>query len=408
MKRKIMIILLLCSSLLFAVKPRWVERTEMGKPIKNAKKYYFGIGVGASQNDADKLARESFAKNLEVIVKSIIEQVTIEKNGKLWEKFISESEVTTNVKLLGTNITERHNENEKFYSLIQYKKDEYHKMYIEELERDLQKVIADNKHQEASKQEELRSAHEYFKLKLSETKHKLIQKIDKFELNAEKNRQRKIIIAKYKQEYSDFLSCKPPEKCLSFWNGELTNQNHKFSLGLEIYPFAMESFYYGFRYWQLELSSFTKFADDDFTQDIALKYQILPNAGAVYKTSISFGFVGFANKMTTEFKNIEADYSPFISGNITAPNFHYSYFSFYGDKRKIVLGLTNYTFYQHLKDKLALILECNYMIDEKWENRFEDKIIFQAGFRFKTAKNLYSSLEYRDNEKIVFSTDWSF
>ncbi|MBC8527785.1 MAG: hypothetical protein H8D22_13195 [Candidatus Cloacimonetes bacterium] len=393
--------------------PEWVQRYQKGKPIKNASEYYFGIGVSnKSKSDADTKAREEFAKNIEIQVKCIQKDMLQEKNGRVWENFVSILEIVTDVNLLGINITEKF-QNPKtgeFYSIIQVQKDEYNKIVYDELTRKLEKTIYESKIEEAKEQEGLRKVQAEFKLWLQKEKDKTERKIQKFQLKQKKKQEMKKMINQFKNEYGDFIKSKPPERVISFWNAELPIKNNKASLELGMNPFSIHSLYYAHKFWKLELSSYSEFNKNKFDkQDILLKYQVLPNSGAFYKTTVSLGFIVYDNEISDKnSKDIKVKYTPFITGNITLPNLHFSYISLYGDIRKYSIGIVSYALYGHLNDKLSVLLELDYIPDKDHRNRFNDSFLIQPGIRFKTAKNVYSTLAYKNNEMVTLSVDLTF
>jgi len=393
--------------------PEWVERYQKDKAIKNASEYYFGIGVSIkSKEDADTKAREEFAKNIEVQVKCIQKDMLQEKNGRDWENSISISETVTDVNLLGINISERYQDPKtgEFYSIIKVQKDEYNKIVYDELTRKLEKEIYESKIEEAKEQEGLRKVQAEFKLWLQKEKDKVERKIQKFQLKQKKKQEMEKMINQFKKEYSDFIKYKPLEKVISFWNAGLPTKNNKASLELGLNPFSIHSLYYARKFWKLEISSYSEFTKNKFDkQDFNLKYQVLPNSGAFYKTTISLGFIVYDNEISEKnSKDIKVKYTPFVTGNITLPNLHFSYFYFYGDLRKYAIGIESYLLYGHLKDKLSLLLELDYIPDKDHRNRFNESFLIQPGIRFKTANNVYSTLAYRNNEMFVLSVDLTF
>ncbi|MEA2103574.1 MAG: hypothetical protein U9P79_02885, partial [Candidatus Cloacimonadota bacterium] len=391
-----LIILFLVPNVINAAIPEWAERYQKGKSIKNADDYYFGIGESIqSRGKADDNARKEFSKNVEVQVKCVESEIVKDKNGKVWEKFVSVSEVVTDVNLGGVSITERFKDPDTGtnYSIIQIRKDKYNKLVYDELQRKLEREINENKMAEAGEKEGIRKAQAQFKLWIQNEKNKIDHKIQQFKLKQNRKQEMAKLMEQYKKEYENFLNLQPPGKVLSFYNAELSAKSNRISLELGISPFSIQSVYYARKLWKLELAAYSEFSDNKYDrQDIVFKYQLLPNSGALYKTTFALGAIAYANSMDNDFKDLEIKFTPFVTGNITLPNLLFSYLSFYGDVRKYSIGLNSYVLYGHLQDKLSAILEFDYIADKDHRNKYGDEFLIQPGIRFKTANNVYSTL----------------
>lgn len=394
-------------------KPDWVKRSQKGKSLINASNYYYGIGISSQSSEiADNQARKEFAKNIEFQVKCVEKEIIKEKNGHLWESFVSISEVVSDINFRGVTISQRYYDKklEKYYSIIKIQKDRYNKLVYEELQNRLEREKYKNRIEEASKREEIRSEQENFKLWLEQENNYLEMKLTKIKLRKEKEAKRKRYIEIFKNTYGDFLEIQPPSKLISFYNGELSSMKNQLSLSLNICKYPFRSIFYAHKFWNLELSTYCEFDKKSFSrQDLSIKYQLLPNSGSFYKTSLSMGLTAYEyNISKKKFAQIKPEASLFLSGNITIPDIRFSYISFYGGFRKISIGLTSLLFYEQLADKICTILELSYLNDKNLRNKHNDAFIIQPGLRFKTAKNMYSTISYRDYNLFSLNIIWEF
>ena len=375
-------------------KPDWVRRYQKGKSIKSALDYYYGIGTSKkSQSEADIKAREEFAISVEVKVKSIFEEEIKEKNRRVFEFSRYSLSELTEISIKGITVTERYEDLRKrtYYSLIKIRKDEYNRIKYGEIKRELERQQMELQRQMLSHQIEEQAARE-------KTRHWW----ELWEIKKEEFLRKKVY-------YREFLQNQPPGKVITLRNGQLSSRTHELSFGIGIVPVSISSLYYAYRFWQLELILNMGFRDNQLQQqDLSLKFQLLPNTGEFYKTSISFGFVEYVGSISEmDLKEVQPKYSPFIAGNITVPIWYNSYISFYGDFKKVSLGINNFIFYENLKDKVSFLFQIDFILAEDFRNRFVDPVLFQIGLRFKTFRNISSSLTYEDHELFVFSVDIS-
>ena len=390
--------------------PDWAKRFQHGKSIKDADDYYFGVGSSrVSKQDADKMAREEFAQNIEVQVSSVQKEILKEKNGIVWESYVSVTEVVTDVNLKGIHIVERYTDSSSktYYSLIKIQKDEYNKIVFEELQKELERTIYENKIEEADQKEGIRSTQEKFKLWLEKETNLLRQKVDEFRLQIKQKQIEKDLIAKRKKEFQNFVDLKPPIKALTFYSAELPDKKNILSAEIGISPFSIQSFEYIRKIWKFTLGSYSEFHDNEFyRQDISLKFQMLPNSGDFNKITIAIGAIGFDHSLhDKKFEAIDVKFTPCVAGNISLPTFMSSYISVYGESRKYAVAWSSLLFFRSLEDRLSLILELDYIPDTCYRNKYQDPVILQPGLRFKTTKDVYTTIAYKNNE--IFSISLS-
>ncbi|MBU4446719.1 hypothetical protein KJ656_16825 [bacterium] len=419
------------------MRPEWLQRYMEGQGIENAVNCYYGIGESKkSQSDADARARKEFALSVEVRVKSVLEDEIQQKGRKLKEftKYISKQ--ISDLSLRGITITERWYEDlertvlkvpikeTRYFSLIKIEKDKYERLVSDEIDRDLKikekeyeeeialKRLNERKHREELQLKE--SEHEREKrkdrLKLEKKEHESEIKKDNFLQKLGNIKRRTAELYQQKGLFRDFLNETPPSKVITLRNGEIINGKHEISAGMGISPVTFESIFYGYRFGILEISGEFNLLNNKFDrQDLFLKIQLLPNTGELWKTSLSFGFVEYLNSIyKTNFNKLKPKYSPFLAMNVTVPTFYYSYFSFYGDARKIQVGINNYSLYKHFTDKIGFLLQIDYVYDKSFRNRFNDPMLFQAGVRFKATKNLAFTLAYEKHEILTFTLNGIF
>ncbi len=214
---------------------------------------------------------------------------------------------------------------------------------------------------------------------------------------------------KKKVYYRDFLLDQPPGKVITLRNGQLSSRIHELSFGIGVVPVSISSVYYAYHFWQLEFLLNIKFRVNKLEQeDLSLRFQLLPNTGEFYKTSLAFGFAEYAGSISEmDLKQVQPKYSPFIAGNITVPIWYNSYISFYGDFRVISLGINNFVLYENFEDRVSFVFQIDFVLDNDFRNRFADQVLFQGGVRFKTFRNMSTSLTYEDHELFVFAVDIS-
>ena len=419
------------------MRPEWLQRYMEGQSIESASNYYYGIGESKkSQSDADARARKEFALSVEVRVKSVLEDEIQQKGHKLKEFTKYRSKQISDLSLRGITITERwHEDSEQmvlkvpiketyYFSMIKIEKDKYEQLVSDEIDRDLiikekeyEEEIALKKLEERKRREELQleeSEHEREerkdRLKLEKKEHESEIKEDNFLQKLGNIKRRTEELYQQKRLYRDFLNDVPPAKVITLRNGEIINGKHEISAGTGISPVTFESIFYGYRFGILEISGEFNLLNNKFDrQDLFLKLQLLPNTGELWKTSLSFGFVEYLSSIyKTSFNKLKPTYSPFLATNVTVPTFYYSYFSFYGDTRKIQAGINNYFLYRHFADKIGFLFQIDYVYDKSFRNRFNDPVLFQAGIRFKATDNLFFTLAYEKHELFTFTLNGIF
>jgi len=417
MKFKLIIILvlifshsLLCSD---STIPEWAKRYQSGKSIKDASDYYSGIGSSIiSKQDADKMARKEFAQNIEVQVSNVQKEILKEKNGKVWESYVSVTEVVTDVNLKGIHIAEHYRDpsSKTYYSMIMIQKDEYNQIVFEELKKELERKIYENKIEEAEQKEGLRSTQEKFKLWLEKETNLLKQKVDEFRLKIRQKQIEKDLIAKKKKEFQDFVDLKPPVKALTFYNAEVSVKNNILSAEIGISPFSIQSFEYIRKIWKFSLGSYSEFHDNKYyRQDISLRFQMLPNSGNFNKITIAIGAIAYDHSLNDKkFEEVDVKVTPCVAGNISLPTFMSSYISVYGEARKYAIAWNSLLFFKSLHDRLSLILEFDYVPDKDYRNKYNDPVIIQPAIRFKTTKDICTTIAYKNNEVFTLSFNVAF
>ena len=303
---------------------------------------------------------------------------------------------SSDIGLKGIAITNRFEEDGTFYSLIKYEREEFNRILKEEIQRDIER-----------KWMEYEKKKEESKLKEEKQREQIRKDKAKAKIKKSKDKVKEQRMGYLKKKYTEFFSSPPPYNVIGFQNGELIPKKMEIGVKAGIAPLTFEAINFSYKYWLLQFTTLSNFYENKYTsQDLLLKYQIFPNTGEFYKISVSFGAIGyFYGLLDNNFFEAEQKYSPFLSGNITLPNLHFTYASFYGDATTVAIGLNYYFLYSQLKDRLSAIIEMNYIFDKDLQNEDGDSFVFQAGLRFKTTENVITTLSFEDNELFVFSID---
>jgi len=414
-------------------KPEWIKRHQEGQEIKNADRYYYGIGnSNKSQEDADAKARREFVLNVEVKVKSVFVDEIKERNRKASEYSRWSNSQVSEICLRGIGISERYHEDiekkilgklpmikTQYYSLIQIRKEEYGRIVVEEIKRSinlrehaLEEEIAEQRlntrrQEEALIQKKERVNQERIKESIKEQEHDITldKKRSKLSRSIENVRNRMQRIYEQESMYRDFLDQKPPFQVLSMCNGELLDGKHGFQAEIGVYPFSFERLFYAYHIRLLEFGLNVTLDQNRFDdQDFYIKLQLLPNKGKFWKTSLAFGYVEYLNSMDKiQFNRMRPEHSPFIAMNITMAPAYHSYLSLYGDFRKTSVGINNFALYRHFQNNIGFLIQCDFIYDKDFRNRFNDPVLFQAGVRFKATNNLSFTLAYEKHEIFTFS-----
>jgi hypothetical protein len=289
-------------------------------------------------------------------------------------------------------------------------KDEYNQIVFEELKKELERKIYENKIQEAEQKEGLRSTQEKFKLWLEKETNLLKQKVDEFRLKIKQKQIEKDLIAKKKKEFQDFVDLKPPVKALTFYNAEVPVNNNILSAEIGISPFSIQSFEYIRKIWKFSLGTYSEFHDNKYyRQDISLRFQMLPNSGNFNKITIAIGAIAYDHSLSDKkFEEVDVKFTPCVAGNISLPTFMSSYISVYGEVRKYAIAWNSLLFFKSLHDRLSLVLEFDYIPDKHYRNKYNDPVILQPAIRFKTTKDICTTIAYKNNEVFTLSLGVAF
>ncbi len=211
-------------------------------------------------------------------------------------------------------------------------------------------------------------------------------------------------------DHREFTNISPPRDLITFTNAQLIKKSHQVSLGVGIDPFTLENVSYSYHLWYTEVSLKLEAVDNQLEwQEAAIKLQVLPLIGGYYRTSIGIGAVEYLSQISeTNSELWRPKYSPFLTGNIAIPHLLNSYFSFYGDYRKISLGLNSFLFFKGARDRFNLVTQVDIITDENYLNRFGEDVIFSAGLQFKTMDALNTTLSYEDHKIFVLRFGYEF
>ncbi|MDY6915430.1 MAG: hypothetical protein SVM86_03840, partial [Candidatus Cloacimonadota bacterium] len=307
---------------------------------------------------------------------------------------ISSTEISSDVGLRGICITERYRD-DKFYSLIKYKKEEFNDILAAEIDRDIQrkKMLFEKDRQEAALQE----AKEQEKLRRIQKKQRL---------KKEKSLAKKQYIADFTAEYADFFDLTPPNRIFNTTGASLSQFPTSIEAKARISPFSLAEVAISKKIWFLQLTANSFFdSDNRFQQEeFYLKYRMLKCQGQFIKAGFSVGASAyFTNLQQEDFLKAEQCYSPFLATTVILPHMLFTYTNLYVDFNKVSVAAQSYVFYPQMKHYLALIMELNYIWNEEISNQHDDLLVFQPALKFQTTSYLSTILSYEQNEYMMIS-----
>ena len=434
----LMAVWLVGGGLAWGDEPLWVQEYKQGIALTGCAECYYGVGMSEeSQEVADAKARHEFALMVETKISSVFAEVIRERNRQLDQKTQLNIEQISNISLRGIAVTERHQETIRrkvgrkreeqvvYYSLIRLSRDEYEKQFSEELQREYQRrqieaaqliktlQLRAETEQARLRQDSLQAEQERQKQRLALEKQqtrsefkerRFFQKIESIKRRAEQLYQAEVV-------YRSFLNQPPPYRVLSLRNGEIIPRRQMVSVSNSIKPFYFENLSYAVRIWLIETGFETELVHNKIDQQaFYMKLQLLPNTGRLFKTSLAFGVQEYASglRKLRKLEQMKGHYSLFLSGNVSLPTLQYSYGSFYGDARRIALGVNNYALFQHFGHRLSFLAQLDFCIDRSAGNRFGDPVMLQAGIRFQATPAAAFTFAYEENEYLTLSIDACF
>jgi hypothetical protein len=403
--------------------PEWVKNNGVNNPMQ----YYYGIGLSnKSSLEADKKARVSFAENIEVSVASSFKSRVTEKNYDLSETTEKDVLITSGTIMLGISISERWNDSATHYSLIQIGRDEYIDDLGKELQRKLKRETKQLEYQsdsddaqyeydrEKKKREARRKEDEYEeqKQKRIRDEQRKIEKLNQKRERMQRNLER--FIART-TEYRRFLNATPPSRIISARNGELSlpgksQMQQTILIGIGIVPFGISNIGHTYQMWKIESDINFRFIGNSLErQEFSFRFQLLPNGGKYYKTSISIGAVEYLSRISeTENKKLKPQISPFVAANVTVPHWKRSYVSLSADYRKFSVGINNFILFNNFDDKVTFVGQVDYLLDGGYRNRFNDNLNTSLGIQLKTVDYLTTMITYEDHEYFILKLIYAF
>ncbi|MFA5833038.1 MAG: hypothetical protein WDA22_06130 [Bacteroidota bacterium] len=390
-------------------KPEWTntQKNSIGSG------FYYGIGVSQQSSDeADTRAFIEFARNVEVKVKSLFQSEVSEEGKEFSDRTKLSTEMISDVSLKGISITERYHDSSSttHFSLIQYRISQYDSLIQFQIEREIVLMKVRNKMEEEKRQEELRT--QKAKNQFEEERHKEDLRTKQEQLSIEKKRQQQKDqeAELHKKMFGEFLKSAPPEKVISFRNGEISNKESSIMVKGGLSPFQLSGVMYAVRAAMFEFSANAIFRQKKLAQQEAFaKIQVLPRVGEFSKTSLALGAVqAVALIADSGYKFKRSKYSFFIAGNITIPEYSYSTISFYGDKRKISAGVTTFPLYEQFKNHLGFVVEMNTIFDKEFRNSKGNAFVVNAGIRLQGSDTFSTQLVYEDYEQLNLIFEFQF
>ncbi len=390
-------------------KPEWAntQKNTIGSS------FYYGIGYSQhSSEEADTRAFVEFSRNVELKVKSIFQQQVTEEGKDFSERTNISTELITDVSLKGIAITERFADttSKLFFSLIQYRKTEYDSMVLFQIEREVILMKVRNKMIEEKRQEELRSQKVRNLQEEDRKKEELRAKQEELTIEQKRQQQKDQEAELHRKMYGEFLNISPPEKVVSLRNGEISNGENSLMLKAGLAPLRFNGGFYARRFWVFEIAGNAIAQKGKLNQQEAFfKIQILPRIGEFSKTSLSIGVVQAIGLIADSGYNFKrSKYSLFVAGNVSIPEYSYSTFSFYGDKRKISVGVTTNPFYSQFKHHFGFVLEANTIFDKDFRNSKGNALVINGGIRLQASDYLTTQLVYEDYEQLNLTLEFQF
>jgi hypothetical protein len=390
-------------------KPEWTNTQK--NTISNS--FYYGIGTSqTSSEEADTRAFIEFSRNVELKVKSIFQNEIREQGKDFSERTNISTELISDVSLKGIAITERYADTTSkiFFSLIQYRKTEYDSLVQFQIEREVVLMKVRNKMLEEKRQEELRFQKIKNQQEEEAKKEEIRAKQEEMTIEQKRLQQREQEEDLYRKIYGEFLKIAPPEKVVSLRNGEISNGDNSLMLKTGLAPLRFNGGYYAHRFWLFELSGNAIVRNGKLNQQEAyFKIQVLPRVGEFTKTTLAIGAVQAVALISDSGYNFKrSKYSLFISGNISIPEYSYSTFSFYGDKRKISIGATTFPFYSQFKHHLGFVLEGTAIFDKDFRNAKGNTFVVNGGVRLQASELFTTQLVYEDYEQLNLTFEFQF
>ena len=449
--------------------PYWVREF---KPENTDDYFYgVGLSEKSSEL-ADNDAYLKFAKMIKVSVNAESKRTLKENMLGIFDSWSESSSVKTNEDFSGIDISERYKDSAIYFSLVHIHKEKYFELKKQGIKTDAElnaskleseatlerakltseaelkktkmetEASVDNVEQRIKAEKEQtkqarRALKERAKLLTAstnqqpETRPPVYSSVDlararKAELEAERDRaavnqlkrQNKARRAADRQRkksnrpsrYQHFARISPPRTLITFRNAQLIKETQEISMGIGIDPFAFEEISYTYRLWSTETSLKMEFVDNQLKwQEATFRIRVLPLTEGYYRTSIGIGVVEYLSQVAkTDSKLWRPKYSPMVAGHIAIPHLFHSYFSFYGDYRKISMGLNSFLFFNGTGDSFNFITQVDFIQDEDYINRFEEDVIFSAGFQFKATDYITTTISYEDHEIFVLRFGYEF
>ncbi len=427
--------------------PDWVEALT----IENTDDFYYGIGLSdESSEKADAQAYLRIAQHISVSVNAEDKSTVKENLFGIFDFWSQSRSVKTDVDLAGIPITAQWHDSALHYSLIKIRKEDYVALKKRALEEEAEISTSKLKSETKIKKAKLMTDTELERTKLANETMIEKARIERDEVlnTAKQNRQlepqkagnsssfynyddearkelakleamkkkrlatetRRIKKLSRMSDHQQFTRITPPRNLINFRNAELLKKTHQVAVGLGVDPFTIRNLNYSYHLWYTETSFKLDFVDNQLDwQEASIRMQVLPLTGGYYRTSIGIGVVEYLSRVAkTDSKLWRPNYSPVLAGNIAIPHLLNSYLSFYGDYRKVSLGLNSFLFFNSTHDRFNFITQIDFIIDEDYLNRFEEDVIFSAGFQFKTIDALNTTLSYEDHEIFVLRFDYEF
>lgn len=422
MKKMLLAILLIIPCLTVTLPAQEMPDWAKNRTIDDKSNCYFGIGKSSDSEDAaDDVARQEFAKSIKTHVETMMKEQIKEKNYKVDEKYERESLVKTDLSLQGITITERYHDKNAgiWYSLIKYEKDEYDKIMKAELDREIERLKKENKVNEDKRLEALRHETEITKIETAEREAELKKRREQEALKEKQLNRVKERFDFIFRNYSSFINTPAYHRLINMENAEIIGGKklrQEASVRGGFYPANFSYLKYSANYQVMAVSiGVHSRADSLLLEDAFVKLRLLNGQGKVYRTSVAIGFGQYIDgplrisNLSDDLKDsVNIKYSVASYANVHIPQYYLNV-STMVDFRKASVGAVWYPFFKSMENKLGFMLEIDTYFNNYWRNRHDDAFVVSPGIQFVVIPHkFYSQIAYEQNEYFTLAIDYQF
>lgn len=378
------------------LKPDWVSNHEAGKSLENvrpgAAQAYFGIGVSKTgQEEANEQARLAFVKHvsLKIDVSSVLSEE--ERNGAFKQQYESRISAVSSARMTSVSITETWSGGGVFYALIQIPKDEYNKLVLEEVNREIER-------QKAETRKEIEEKNLAFEKQKNEE-----------ELRAKREQLAKDRKAREQETYGPFYKKMIPTRMVN----ALTGTANYTELMLKGAPFSREAgaVFGAKKFWIGQVWAAGEWRRDGelHNMEAGVRAILVDGTQGGHGLSVAAGFTGFVVSDRLEAKldgkKDVTSASPAAYVTYAMPQLFYSHLNLTADARRVSTGIHMRPFYNAstLGESVELLAQGDLILHKKYRFDKNEPLLLHGGVRFNTGKNFSSAITV-ENFRTFFIT----